>query len=231
MSRVRIPSPAPSFLLKASDLFDFPENFLFSAHFPEEVEPWDWVKRIGSALAVFDHFDAGKPTSDIPSGFKVGQMVYMDPSVILPANGCIVGPAYIGENCEIRNGVFIRENVIAIKNCTLGNSCEYKNSLLLDGVETPHFNYVGDSVLGNHVHLGAGVILANLRLDQREVMVSTPKGLLGSGLRKLGGLLGDGSEVGCNSTLMPGSVLEKTAKIGPSNSFSGRLGEGKISFV
>ena len=228
MSRVRIPSPAPFFLLKASDLFNFPENFPFSTHFPREVKPWDWVKRIEGALSVFDDFDGGKPASDIPSGFKVGQMVYIDTTVTLPANGCIIGPAYIGENCKIRNGAFIRENVIAFKNCTLGNSCEYKNALLLDGVETPHFNYVGDSVLGNHVHLGAGVILANLRLDQQEVRVSTQEGREATGLRKLGGLMGDGSEVGCNTTLMPGSVLERDAKIGPSLSFSGRLGKGKI---
>ena len=157
----------------------------------------------------------------------VGEKVYLHPSVRLPAMGCILGPAYIGENCEIRQGVLIRKNVIALKNCVLGNSCEYKNSLLLEDVQTPHFNYVGDSILGNRVHLGAGVILANLRFDQSEVQVHTNNGRTGSGLRKLGGLLGDGAEIGCNATLMPGAILEREAKIGPLISFAGRLGSGK----
>ena len=214
-------------LLKASDLFDFPEKFPFSKDFPQEVKPWEWVQGIGGALAAFGGFGGGKPATQIPSGFKVGRMVYLDPSVRIPTTGCIIGPAYIGENCEIRNGAFIRENVIALKNCTLGNSCEYKNALLLDGVQTPHFNYVGDSVLGNRVHLGAGVILANLRFDQAEVQISTTRGKEASGLRKLGGLLGDGSEIGCNSTLMPGTILEPEAKVGPSIAFSGTLGKGQ----
>jgi len=213
-------------LLKASDLFDFPESLPFPKDFPPESAPWEWVRMIKTALLEFS-FTSGKPESEIPRGFKVGPKVFLHPSVRLPDHGCILGPAYIGENCEIRHGVFLRENVIVGKKCVLGNSCEYKNSLLLDGVQTPHFNYVGDSILGNRVHLGAGSILANLRFDQGEVRVYTDKGKEGSGLRKLGGLLGDDTEIGCNATLMPGAILERSTVVGPTLSFSGRLKHGE----
>jgi UDP-N-acetylglucosamine diphosphorylase / glucose-1-phosphate thymidylyltransferase / UDP-N-acetylgalactosamine diphosphorylase / glucosamine-1-phosphate N-acetyltransferase / galactosamine-1-phosphate N-acetyltransferase len=208
--------------LKASDLFAFPSSLPFSTDFLPELSPWDWVKLIRKALRSRS-FGSGKLISEIPQGFKVGSLVYLHPTVKLPAHGSIIGPAYISENCEIRPGAYIRENVIVGKNCVLGNSCEFKNALLLNGVQTPHFNYVGDSVLGNRVHLGAGVILANLRFDQSEVMVSTPMGKRGTGLRKLGALIGDDAEIGCNATLMPGSILGKESKVGPLSSFSGRL--------
>jgi len=213
-------------LLKASDLFDFPETLPFTKDFPPECTPWEWVKRIEGALLEFA-FIGGKSVSDIPHGFEVGPKVYLHPSVKLPSHGCILGPAYIGEDCEIRNGALLRKNIIVGKNCVLGNACEYKNSLLLENVQTPHFNYVGDSVLGNRTHLGAGVVLANLRFDQGEVQISTEEGKEGSGLRKLGGLLGDDTEIGCNTTLMPGAILERKTKVGPTLSFSGRLEYGK----
>ena len=215
------------FLLKASELFDFPTSLPFAHHFPNRIPPWEWIKRIKIALADFS-FVGGAPHHTIPKGLQIGSKVFLHPSVKLPSHGVIRGPAFIGENCELRPGVFIRENVIFGKNCVIGNSCEYKNTLLLDNVQTPHFNYVGDSILGNRVHLGAGCILANLRFDQKEVLVPTQNGLEKSGLRKLGAMLADDAEVGCNSTLMPGSILEKKSKVAPSLSFSGRLREGQI---
>ena len=210
------------FALKAADLFNFPDSLPFSRSFDPDLCPWEWVNRIKQALENYS-FGEGQAKSEIPGGFQIGPMVFLHPSVKLPANGCIIGPAYISEGCEIRPGAYIRENVIAGKNCVLGNACEYKNSLLMDNVQTPHFNYIGDSVLGNQVHLGAGSILANLRFDQAEVMIKTEKGVVGSGLRKLGGLLADGVEIGCNTTLMPGSILHKNTKLAPSTSFGGTL--------
>tara|TARA_B100001964_G_scaffold239599_1_gene307540 strand:+ start:292 stop:1071 length:780 start_codon:yes stop_codon:yes gene_type:complete len=214
------------FPLKASELFVFPETLPFAKDFLPDSTPWEWVSRIEGALQEFA-FIGGKLASEIPNGFEVGPMVFMHPTVKLPSHGCILGPAYIGENCEIRPGAFLRKNIIVGKNCVLGNACEYKNSLLLNDVQTPHFNYVGDSVLGNRAHLGAGTVLANLRFDQGEVQVSTDKGKEESGLRKLGGLLGDDTEIGCNTTLMPGTILERKTKVGPALSFSGRLESGK----
>jgi len=213
--------------LKAADLFDFPTSLPFAHHFPNHTPPWEWVKRIEIALAEFSFAD-NLLNHEIPKGLEVGSKVFLHPSLKLPSYGVIEGPAYIAANCELRPGLFIRENVIIGKNCVIGNACEYKNSLILDNVQTPHFNYVGDSVLGNRVHLGAGCILANLRFDQKEVLLHTRNGLQKSGLRKLGSLLADDVEVGCSSTLMPGSILEKETKVAPSLSFSGRLKRGEF---
>jgi bifunctional N-acetylglucosamine-1-phosphate-uridyltransferase/glucosamine-1-phosphate-acetyltransferase GlmU-like protein len=108
--------------------------------------------------------------------------------------------------------------------CVLGNSCEFKNSLLLENVQVPHFSYVGDSVLGNGAHLGAGVICSNLRIDKGNVPVILPDGTKHcSGLRKLGALVGDHVEVGCNAVLNPGSMLGRHSLVMPGTSFNGTL--------
>ena len=110
--------------------------------------------------------------------------------------------------------------------CVLGNSCEFKNSLLLDNVQVPHFSYVGDSILGNGAHLGAGVICSNLRIDKGNVPVILPDGTKHcSGLRKLGALVGDHVEVGCNVVLNPGSMLHKHSLVMPGVSFNGTLND------
>jgi len=122
--------------------------------------------------------------------------------------------------------------VIAGANCVLGNSCEFKNCLLLDDVQVPHFSYVGDSVLGNKVHLAAGVTCSNLRLDQSEVPVQLPDGSrCGSGLRKLGALVGDAAEVGCNSVLNPGSILGRRSLVMPTMAFRGYLKANSIASI
>ena len=124
-----------------------------------------------------------------------------------------------------------RGNVIVGEGCVLGNSCEYKNCLLLDGVQTPHFNYVGDSILGNGAHLGAGVICSNLRLDQGEVTVKLPSGTVGTGLQKFGAILGDKAEVGCNAVLNPGTLLGPRALVMPCTAFGGYLPAGMIARI
>lgn len=218
-------------MLIANDLFEFPKSLPFSAVFKPELAPWEWVPLIKKALAEIDssHFHYAW---EVPPGCSVEGEVYIHPSVKLPPFCSITGPVYIAEGCEIRPGAYIRANVIAGKNCVLGNSCEFKNCLLLDGVQVPHFSYVGDSVLGNKVHLGAGVICSNLRLDQGDVPVQLPNGSRSSsGLRKLGALVGDGSEVGCNAVLNPGSVLGKRSVVMPNTSFRETLNENSIAYT
>jgi acetyltransferase-like isoleucine patch superfamily enzyme len=214
-------------MLKASDLFEFPESLPFGSNFRPEVAPWEWLPEITKALAVFEF-----PESDIdkPSGLQIEGDVYIHPSVKLPAFGSIQGPAYIGEGCELRPGVYIRGHVIAGKGCVLGNSCEFKNCLLLDGVQVPHFSYVGDSILGNGSHLGAGVICSNLRLDQANVPVILSDGSkLTTKLHKLGALVGDHAEVGCNAVLNPGSILGKRALVMPAMAFRGTLAANTVA--
>ena len=142
--------------LKAADFFTLPPSLaVFAAHFPAEVPPWEWLRRIGPALEAFP-FTA--PLPPLPSGVHAEGPLWIHPTVKLPHHATLIGPAYLGANTEIRPGAWVRGNVIVGEGCVLGNACEYKNCLLMDGVATPHYNYVGDSILGNHAHLGAGAI-------------------------------------------------------------------------
>ena len=205
----------------ASDFFYFPDSLPFSDFFCADVSPWKWVPRIKDALV---EFPSNTSTLERSNSFHITGNVFIHPSVNLPAYGSIEGPAYIGEGCELRPGVYIRGNVIAGMGCVLGNSCEFKNSLLLENVQVPHFSYVGDSILGNGAHLGAGVICSNLRIDKGNVPVILPDGTKHcSGLRKLGALVGDHVEVGCNSVLNPGSMLGRHSLVLPGTSFNGTL--------
>jgi NDP-sugar pyrophosphorylase family protein len=123
----------------------------------------------------------------------------------------------------------VRGNVMVGAGAVLGNACEFKHCLLLDGVQAPHFNYVGDSILGERAHLGAGVICSNLRLDQQEVTVRLPEGVVSTGLRKFGAVLGDEAEVGCNAVLNPGTILGKRALVMPATAFGGYLPAATIA--
>lgn len=215
--------------MKASEFFALPPSLVrFAPYFPADSTPWEWVKQIGAALesAEFEALEL-----KIPPGVHVEGRVWLHPSVKLPPQATIIGPIYIGANTEIRPGAYIRGNVIAGEGCVLGNSSEFKNCLLLDGVQAAHFNYVGDSILGNKAHLAAGVICSNLRLDQGEVTVRLPSGTVGTGLRKFGAILGDGAEVGCNAVLNPGTLLGPRALVMPAMAYSGFLPADTIARV
>ena len=147
----------------------------------------------------------------------------------MPPYATIIGPAWIGAGTEIRPGAFIRGNVIVGDGCVLGNACEFKNCLLMDEVQVPHFSYVGDSVLGNRAHFGAGVICSNLRLDQQPIVVRTTDAVYETGLRKFGAIVGDGAEVGCNAVLNPGAILGPRALVMPAMAFSGVLPANTIA--
>lgn len=208
--------------MKASDLFDYPSTMPFGEFFDPDARPWEWVPQIKVALKGFT-FEGGLDRSRVPAGFSIEGDVWLAPDVKLPPYGVIQGPCWIGSGTEIRPGAYIRGNVIVGSGCVLGNSCEFKNCLLLGGVQVPHFNYVGDSILGNKAHLGAGVICANLRLDHEPVPVQLPDGRReNSGLRKLGTLFGDQAEAGCNSVLQPGAILGRRSVV-VSMAFSGYL--------
>jgi NDP-sugar pyrophosphorylase family protein len=213
--------------MQAADFFALPPSLAaFAAAFRPEVAPWDWIKQIGPALQAH-RFDGA--LSKLPPGVHVEGFVHLDPTVKLPPQATIIGPAWIGPRTEIRPGAFIRGNVIVGADGVLGNACEFKNCLLLDRVQVPHFSYVGDSVLGNGAHLGAGVICSNLRLDQQEVVVRLPAGQVPTGLRKFGAILGDEAEVGCNAVLQPGTVLGRRALVMPLTPFGGILPAATIA--
>jgi len=215
--------------LKAADFVTLPPSLaLFAPFFPPEVAPWEWLKAIGPALAAFT-FDA--PLPPLPPGVHAEGSLWIHPTVKLPPYAVLVGPAYIGAGTQIRPGAWVRGNVIVGEGCVLGNACEYKNCLLLDRVETPHYNYVGDSILGTRAHLGAGVICSNLRLDRGLVSVRSGDTVEPTGLRKFGAIVGDGAEVGCNAVLNPGTLLGRRALVGPALAFGGVLPAGQMAKV
>ena len=156
----------------------------------------------------------------------IGENVFLGEGTIVEPGAYIRGPAWIGKNCEIRHGAYLRENVITGDRCVLGNSSEFKNCLLLEGAHAPHFNYVGDSVLGRDVNLGAGVILSNYRLDGQVIRVGRAGSLVETGLRKFGAIIGDGASVGCNAVLNPGSLVAPKAKILPGTIWLGGRRKG-----
>lgn len=210
-----------AFGVQAAEFFTLPPSLShFAAFFRAEAAPWEWLKQIVPALKAHQ-FEAARPK--VPAGVHLEGFVHLDPTVKLPPYATIIGPAWIGARTEIRPGAFIRGNVIVGEDGVLGNACEFKHCLLMDRVQVPHFSYVGDSILGNGAHLGAGVICSNLRLDQHEVTVRLPTGNESTGLRKFGAILGDQAEVGCNAVLQPGSLLGKRALVMPLTAFSGFL--------
>lgn len=207
--------------VKASDFFSLPASLEpFAQHFVADAAPWDWIKAIVPALA---GCKLPVAAAKIPPGVHVEGQVWLHPSVKLPAYATLIGPLWIGANTEIRPGAYIRGNVIAGERCVLGNACEFKNCLLMDKVQVPHFSYVGDSILGNSAHLGAGAICSNLRLDQQPIMIRTGEATFNTGLKKFGAILGDGAEVGCNAVLQPGTLLGQRALIMPLTAFGGHL--------
>lgn len=216
--------------MKASDLFHLPASLPFQEDFNPNDYPWEWVAGISDALKRFD-FKGASQREDIPHDFIIKGDVYIHPNVQLPEYGYIEGPTYIGAYTELRQGVFIRGNVIVGEKCVLGNSCEYKNCLLMDNVQTPHFNYVGDSVLGTGSHLAAGVVTANLRLDRKPVSVWVDGEKVVTNMKKLGAMIGEYVEIGCNAVLQPGTILSKNVLIGPCVAVGGFIPEGKRVFA
>jgi NDP-sugar pyrophosphorylase family protein len=158
----------------------------------------------------------------------VSNGVFVGPGTIVEPGAVLKGPAWIGEKCHIRSGCYVRENVIVGNGVVMGNSCEFKNCILFDEVQAPHFNYVGDSILGYRAHLGAGVILSNVKLDHREIVVAAPDGNVATGLKKFGAIIGDRAEIGCNAVINPGAVIGRDCIIYPSANFRGVLAAGSI---
>ena len=214
-------------MLKAYDFFTLSKDFHFKDSFSLNDAPWEWVAKIKDSLA---NFTFEKLAREIPSNLSIKGQVYIDPTVKLPPYGSIEGPCYIGKNTELRPGIYIRGNVIVGESCVLGNSCEFKNTLILDNAQIPHFSYIGDSIIGNKAHLGAGVICSNLRLDQKDIKTfDLERKSYDTKMRKLGAIVGDGVEVGCNAVLNPGSLLLAHSMVYPNTTFSGTLNSGEIA--
>jgi len=165
--------------------------------------------------ALLNELGSSVPENDsIEIDEKLG-LVYVSPQAKVDSGVKIVGPCYIGPKCEIRFGAYVRPYTWACRNSVIGHSTEVKHSLFLPGAKAPHFNYVGDSILGSGVNLGAGTKLSNLRHDGKEVNIWTESGKIATGLRKFGALLADGCQLGCNSVTNPGTILGRNCMVDP----------------
>jgi NDP-sugar pyrophosphorylase family protein len=212
-------------MFSPSDLLEL-QHTSHSKLFENQKYAWDALKQIASYLQF-----RLKPgvAGELVGKPYISRNVFVGAGTIVEQGAFLKGPAWIGDNCQIRSGCYVRENVIVGDGVVLGNSCEFKNCIIFDEAQIPHFNYVGDSILGYKAHLGAGVILSNVKLDHAEIFVETPEGeRLATGLRKFGAILGDEAEVGCNAVLNPGSVLGRRALVYPLTSWRGALSEAGI---
>jgi len=181
---------------------------------------WDALKKIESYLAA-----NLKPAlhNTCEGRAFIGDRVFIGEGTVVEDGVMIKGPAIIGKNCEIRHNAYIRDNVIIGDNCVIGNSTELKNALLFNNAVAPHFNYIGDSILGHKAHLGAGVKVSNFKLFPGNIEIEIDGQPFDTGLRKFGALLGDGAEAGCNAVLNPGSILGRSAVVYPNVFWRGIL--------
>ncbi len=203
---------------KLFDLHQTIARFIFSG----KTYPWEVLNDISAFILELGK-SLGKEYERIAEDIWIGQGAQIEKTAI------IKGPAIIGKSCEIRHAAFIRGNVIIGDNSVVGNSTEIKNSLLFNSVQVPHFNYVGDSIIGYKAHLGAGVILSNVKSDKKSIKVKIAKDqFVESGLRKFGAMIGDNVEVGCNSVLNPGTIIGRNSRIYPLTSVRGVISENCI---
>ena len=177
--------------------------------------PWEVLPKIGSFIK-----ELGETLSSEEYD-KVGEDVWIAKSANVFESAYIHGPAIIGKNAEVRHCAFIRGNAIVGEGAVVGNSTELKNVILFNKVQVPHYNYVGDSILGYKAHMGAGSITSNVKSDKKLVVVKTPEGNIETGMKKFGAMLGDEVEVGCGSVLNPGTVVGSHSNIYPLSSVRG----------
>ncbi|NCB52196.1 MAG: UDP-N-acetylglucosamine pyrophosphorylase [Clostridia bacterium] len=208
-------------MYKTEDLLDLSKTIAAELLRDKEY-PWEVLGGIGEFILGLgptlpeDEFD--HPEEDVWTAKD---------AKIYPA-ACIEGPCIVDHGAEIRHGAFIRGNAIIGKDCVVGNSAEVKNSVLFDCVQTPHYNYVGDSILGYKSHMGAGSITSNVKSDKSHVVVKCGEESIDTGRKKFGAVLGDFVEVGCNSVLNPGAVIGRNTTIYPVQSVRGVIPENSI---
>jgi NDP-sugar pyrophosphorylase family protein len=206
-------------MYKPEDLFDLSETEHASI-FEGCEYAWDALKKIRAYIErnvrlELRHKSIGE--SYIGPNVFIGEGTVLEPGVM------IKGPAIIGRNCQLRHNAYLREDVIVGDNCVLGNSCEFKNVLMFNNSQVPHFSYVGDSILGHKAHLGAGVKISNIKLVPGNVTVEKDGIPFDTGLRKFGVLLGDHTDIGCNSVINPGSIIGRGCVLYPNTSWRGIL--------
>ena len=207
--------------IEVKALFDLSHSmagdFLAKFRYPYEALPelGAWIAAVGPQLSS-DEYE------------KRGEQIWIHKSAKVAPSVSLTGPLIVCANAELRHCAYFRGNVLIGAGSVAGNSCEFKNSLLFDSVEAPHYNYVGDSILGYHAHMGAGSITSNIKSDRKNIVIRTDDGAIETGLRKIGAVLGDYVEVGCGTVLNPGSVVGKNTMIYPLTSVRGTVPANSI---
>ena len=207
--------------LKIENLLNLNET-IANKIFENVTYPWEVINKISEFI-----IELGK-TLDKNIYEEKAPNVWVAKSAKIAPTAFIGGPCIIDENAEIRHSAFIRENAIVGKNVVVGNSTELKNVIIFNNSEVPHYNYVGDSILGYKSHMGAGSIISNLKSDKSNVSVKYNDKKIETNLRKFGAILGDNVEVGCSSVLNPGSIIGRKTNIYPLSSVRGFIGPNKI---
>ena len=206
---------------KIANLYDLTKTIAADV-FEGKEYPWEVLPEIGAFIVKLGE------SLDPEKYEKRGENIWVAKSAKVFESAYLNGPLISDEEAEVRHCAFIRGNAIVGKNCVVGNSTELKNVILFDNVQVPHYNYVGDSILGYKSHMGAGSITSNVKSDKTLVVVKDGEDRIETGLKKFGAMLGDFVEVGCNSVLNPGSVIGRHSNIYPTSCVRGVIHENSI---
>lgn len=207
--------------LKISDLYDL-EHTKAKDYLSGFTYPWEALAGISDLI-----IEIGK---NLPSDEYdlVDENVWIAKDAKIYPNNYIAGPCIIGHKTEVRPGAFVRGSALVGDNCVVGNSTELKNVILFDNVQVPHYNYVGDSILGYKAHMGAGSITSNVKSDKLLVVINNEGVMIPTERKKVGAMVGDNVEVGCNSVLNPGTVIGRFSNVYPLSSVRGAIPENSI---
>ena len=208
-------------MLEIKDLFDL-EHTKAAPLLEKVTYPWEALKDISDFILAL-----GK-TLPQEEYEQIGEDVWIAKDAVIYPNNYIKGPCIIGHKTEVRPGAFIRGSALVGENCVVGNSTELKNVILFDHVQVPHYNYVGDSILGYHAHMGAGAITSNVKADNKNVVVKNGEEQVETLRRKVGAMLGDFADIGCNSVLNPGTIIGRRTTVYPTSCVRGVIPEDHI---
>ena len=211
-------------MVNASDFFDL-SRFAHAALFEGTRFVWEALERLPAYIA--EHMATGVDGQVMPGAVIEGE-VYIGEGTVVQPGAMIIGPALIGKGCQVRHCALIRGNVILGDRAVVGHATEIKTAVLLDDAAAPHFNYVGDSILGRGVNLGAGSNCSNFKMTHEPVTVRLGGEILETGMRKLGATLGDGVEIGCNAVLNPGTLIGPRSLVYPTASVRGYHPAGSV---
>ena len=208
-------------MIKTCELLDTSKT-IASKLFEGKEYPWEALSEINEFI-----LELGKSLSEEEFDHPQEDIWISKDAVIFPS-AYIKGPCIIDKDAEVRHCAFIRGNAIVGKNAVVGNSTELKNVVLFDGVQVPHYNYVGDSILGHKAHMGAGSITSNVKGDKKLVVIKNGEELIPTGRKKVGAILGDYAEIGCGTVLNPGTVIGRNTQVYPLCSVRGVIDENSM---